>query len=149
MAELNELGCKIYVETTAPLDELLHLLSPALAPEHVSKVAGVRTVHGPQGDLELRKNEEADRSRAGRFPDGFLHFAYALELYFSPLTRHQERIDLTANLLNLLWSKGLPAVAACDYENDLPHGGGYKNHTVPWPATRDVSTESIRIAKQG
>ena len=40
---------------------------------------------------------------------------------------------LVARLLQLLWENGIPAVAAADYEDELPEGGGGKSRAVPWP----------------
>jgi len=42
-------------------------------------------------------------------------------------------------LLTWLWlEQKMPAVAACDYEEQLPFSGGYKSSGLPWPASESV-----------
>lgn len=134
MTDLNDLDCKIYVEAQRTRDELVALLRPVLAGGQISRGPGGTTVQTPYGEVEVRRNEDADPLRAGEFPDGFLYFAYALELY-SPPTRQEDRVAFVTRLVEHLWSQGLPAVAVCDYENELPNGGGFNNPSVPWPVT--------------
>ncbi len=75
----------------------------------------------------IDKNDEADKVRAADFPDGFLYFNYSMELCF-----RGNRVKLTNDILDVLWSNRIPAVATCDYEDELHKGGGYKNSDVPW-----------------
>lgn len=140
MDDGNRLDCKIFVEATQSPDELVALVLPAWSTRDISKGRGAtRLLRSEQGDLEIRKNPEGDPSRASEFPDGFLHFRYALELYLRSTTSHDQRVLMAKALLNLLWSAGLPAVASCDYENELPHGGGFKDPSIPWPGPKHVS----------
>lgn len=39
--------------------------------------------------------------------------------------------ELTATVLKLLWGQGYPAVAACDFEDELPWSGGGKSPVMP------------------
>jgi hypothetical protein len=91
------------------------------------------------GEIDVRLNEESDSRRVVEFPDGFLFFRYALEVYPSPAVAHEERVAFTANMLRALWSSGSAAVAVSDYEPELPHRGGYKSPSVPWPSPRFAS----------
>jgi hypothetical protein len=75
--------------------------------------------------LYIDRNDEHDEARAREFPDGFLYFCYTIEAGPQPLV---------ARLLRLLWDAGIPAVAACDYEDELPEAGGYKSRGIPWPS---------------
>ena len=63
--------------------------------------------------------------RAREWPSGFLYFPYRVE---AGPKRAVER------LLPLLWDRGIPAVASCDYEDELPEKGGYKSRAIPWPS---------------
>jgi hypothetical protein len=131
VADTNHLDCKIYVESDLDQDALAKLLAGSLS----GTVAGTpvsRTVQTPLGDIDIRKNATSDKLRARQFPDGFLAFRYALELYPAPEAPREDRISLVARLLHRLWSQNLPAVAACDYEDQLPHRGGYNDRSVPW-----------------
>src|SRR5689334_19229069 len=116
-----------------PLDELAALIATPLAGS-VGGVPGSGTVRVPQGEIDVRRNRDADSSRASTFPDGFLGFRYTLELYPSPTVDLDGRVATVSKLLNFVWSQGIPAVAACDYEDHLPNGGGYNRRSVPWPA---------------
>ena len=58
------------------------------------------------------------------------------------------RYALVDRLLNRLWSQGLPAVAACDYENELPRAGGYNNRSVPWPSGVDDPNKDLGHAEE-
>jgi hypothetical protein len=142
MVDSNQLRCKISVESELMPDAFATLLAASIG-EGTVHGAVVRTLHTPQAEIEVRKNKEANRLRAGEFPDGFLYFRYALEVYVSATTQHAEQVTLVARLLNRLWSQGLPAVAACDYEKELPRAGGYNNRSIPWPSGEDDSNKDI------
>jgi hypothetical protein len=148
VVDLSELDCKIYVEAEQTPDELATLLAQSL-PEATLIDAVTRIVQTRFGEVEIRRNKEADRIRAQEFPDGFLYFRYALELYPFPTVAHEERVSLAASILKLLWSRGWPAVAACDYEDELPNGGGYHNNSVPWPCRRGDPVEAVPSAGNG
>jgi hypothetical protein len=134
VAGSNELDCTISLETDQAPDQVAALLAAGLTGDGLGALTG-RTVHTKSCEVEVRKNKEASESRAREFPDGFLYFRYSLEVYPLPTARFEDRVALVTSVLRLLWSRGLPAVAACDYEKDLPAGGGYNNPSVPWPSS--------------
>jgi hypothetical protein len=137
MADSADLGCKIFVDTEQTAEELAALLLPVLSGQEVTEGAGVRTIVAPQAEVEIRKNKDFNKERGRVFPDGFLYFAYALEVYPSVGTSRAELVRLTTSILNRLWSQGVPAIAACDYESELPYGGGNDNRSVPWPPEKN------------
>jgi hypothetical protein len=134
VADLNALDCKLYVETSATIEDLSGLVGRALCGS-VETLGRTKTIRTSGGEIEIRANEDRQPARAGDFPDGFLFFRYVFEYYAHADTVRADRIKLIASLLDLLWQHGWPAVAACDYEDDLPHKGGYKDRTLPWPST--------------
>jgi hypothetical protein len=142
VAEPNEFDCKIYVDTEQEPDEVAKLLAESLVGA-VSNDPGTKTVQTRFGEVEIRKNKESDIVRARQFPEGFLYFRFTLELYPSMTTPREDRVSLAGTILKLLWSRGAPAVAACDYEHELPLGGGYNNRSVPWPS-RGTGTREAR-----
>lgn len=85
------------------------------------------------GEVELRCNKDQDAEFARRFPDGFLHFRYVLELYPAKDLNGAAEATYVGELLKLFWSNGFPAVASGDYEDQLPFGGGYRDSSLPWP----------------
>jgi hypothetical protein len=147
MFDSHAIDCKIYVESDLMPDELATLLAASLGAATLDG-AVARTLHTPQAEIEVRKNKEANQHRAGEFPDGFLYFRYALEVYASPTSQHAEQVALVDRLLNQLWSEGLPAVAACDYENELSRAGGYTNRFVPWPSGVDDPNKSLGCGEE-
>lgn len=133
MADGSDLDCRFYIDAGQPLEGVAAFLAGALARPAEGGPAG-KTLRTPWGEIELRRNDEADPIRAADFPDGFLHFRYTAEFYPSSGAASEDRVSLAAKVLSALWGRGLPAVAVCDYEARLPKGGGYKDRTAPWPS---------------
>ena len=129
---LNDLSCKIFLEAGASRADLVELLSEG-AHTRVSLGPASSLITSELGELELRCNDNRDRVAARKYPDGFLHFHHVIEFYPRPTVRHEEEVNYIARVLDGLWSRGLPAVACCDYENKLPHYGGYRDASLPWP----------------
>jgi hypothetical protein len=98
---------------------------------HVNHPAGSRTeledwLEQELGQrLDAERNDDYDAAAAREFPSGFLRFRYRIEV---------DTRDVVERLLPLLWERGYPAVAVCDYEDELPEKGGYKSRAVPWPS---------------
>jgi hypothetical protein len=107
VADDDLIDCDVYAETTRDRDELADWLEREL---------GTR--------FYIDRRDERDPVLAREFPSGFLYFSYVIEAGPQPLV---------ARLLRLLWDAGIPAVAACDYEHELPEAGGYKSRAIPWP----------------
>jgi hypothetical protein len=127
----NELDCKIFAETDRIPDELARLIAQHVAGS-VSGPAFARTVHIPLCDIEVRKNPDANASRTHEAPESFLFFRLALEIYPSAAMGREQRVNLIAGILRFLWSQQIPAVAACDYEAELPGRGGYDHQPPNW-----------------
>jgi hypothetical protein len=131
--QLSELSCKIFFEADPAQADLVELLAQ-VPNSKVSSGPASSIIKSPMGELELRRNDDRDKVSAQHFPDGFLHFQYVLEFYRRPEVKHDEEVGYVARLLDRLWSCGLPAVASCDYEDELPRHGGYKDASLPWPS---------------
>ena len=91
-------------------------------------------VTGGSFALNVDGNDDLDPDRRWLRPDGFLHFALLVEVYFSPSCAIEERAQLVGRVLAHLWEQGVAAVAASDYEDALPHAGGVAEPSLPWPA---------------
>lgn len=88
-----------------------------------------------QNEVEVLPNLDFDSRKRKQFPDGFLHFQQLVEI-FPDESQNQSldnQIQLVSMILNGLWSRRVPAIAACDYEDHLPNNGGYKSTQVPFP----------------
>jgi hypothetical protein len=75
--------------------------------------------------LGLYHSHDRDPIAAREFPSGFLRFRYQIEV--------ADGRDVAPRLLRCLWDNGIPAVASCDFEDEMPENGGYKSRNVPWP----------------
>jgi hypothetical protein len=98
----------------------------------ISLIAHVLTGSSAHCEMEVLKNDEYDSKRSHLFPDGFLYFRYIIDLYM-PDESVKAQAKLVSQLLKYLWDSGFPAVAACAFEAQLPHHGGYKSRRIPWP----------------
>jgi hypothetical protein len=121
MANNENLYCKIYVDANIPRDELIRIVARLLG-----GTIDRTTVSTSYSELDIMKNEDFDETLRKTFPDGFLHFRYYVDIESLPGQQRAAQIALVANLLEHLWSLGFQAVAACDYEEQLPRRGGYK-----------------------
>ena len=131
MAANEKLDCTIYVDTEMSIGDLAKLLADFQGGDW-SGLTLSKTVKVPGCEIEVRKNPDNDPNGRADFPDGFLFFPYVLEFYPDPGIGREDNVSRVGKILSLLWSKGWPALAACDYEDELPCGGGYKNRSVPW-----------------
>jgi hypothetical protein len=129
----NELGCKIFLEAGVARPGLIDLLAEG-ANTQVSSGPTSFLIRNEIGELELRRNDDRDEASAREYPDGFLHFRSVIEFYPRPTERREDEVNYIASLLDRLWSSGLPAVASCNYEDALPHRGGYRDPSLPWPS---------------
>ncbi len=86
----------------------------------------------PAFEIEVVRNSDADPAQTA-FPDGFLRFPYKVEVEFTESNVQLARGVLAA-LLEYAWNRGWAAVAACDFEEELPRAGGYKCADLPWPS---------------
>jgi hypothetical protein len=125
--DLSNLDCKLFVD--GPFDE------PELIDTLVLAVRGEALDDGVRGsgvELIVSANDDADVERRKELPRGFLHFGFIAEVYFAPSVQHGERVTTVTGVLTTLWDSGYAAVAACDYEDELPKSAGVDG-TAPWP----------------
>lgn len=113
LINMNQLYCKIFVQGASSRDALLDIL--------VTSVAGERRRTGLTTSLmeiDIRKNDDHDAERA-RASD-FLHFQFFLDVEPIPGVVRERYIREVSVLLKSLWAKGILAVAACPFEDELP-----------------------------
>jgi hypothetical protein len=136
--ETNELDCTIYADQS--VGELAsHLEKMMLGSCSISWGPGSATCLNASGEIEIRRNSDSNPARASDFPDGFLFFRARLEFYFFPTISLNNRKDLVGKILEALWAEKIPAVAASDYEDELPAGGGNKSPVVPWATGKKLT----------
>jgi hypothetical protein len=54
----------------------------------------------------------------------FVRWPVQIEFEAEPFTPGERVVELVSRVLKALWESGRPAVAACDFEDELPWGGG-------------------------
>jgi hypothetical protein len=123
--EQAELYCRIYVDGDVRVEELSHLLADTLA----GSVEGDEIAVG-QTLLEAHASEGYDPDRRHEPLSGFLYFPYCVDLTALAGQDRVTHISITRRALEVLWARGLTAVASCDYEQALPNEG-YNSRYAP------------------
>jgi hypothetical protein len=125
--DLSELDCKIFVDGVPNTTELIKWIAEA--------VDGSTTDDGaraPRLEMIAADNDGADPRAKLERKRGFLFFDHFVEIYFAPSVGLDRRVTEVSKVLEHLWGLGRPAVAACDYEDQLPRRAGTAD-TAPWP----------------
>lgn len=76
--------------------------------------------------IGIKKNDDFNESLRFEKQDGFLYSRYYIEIEPIGDIKQEQYILSVSMLLENLWALGYEAVAACDFENELPRKGGYR-----------------------
>ncbi|HEY7341698.1 MAG TPA: hypothetical protein VH591_12505 [Ktedonobacterales bacterium] len=74
--------------------------------------------------IDIRRNDEFDAIRRNE-PDGFLYYRNYLDVDAVPGQQRVAEVALVSQILERLWARGYAAVAACNFEDKLPHRGSF------------------------
>ncbi|MFD8009099.1 hypothetical protein [Streptomyces sp. NPDC058955] len=135
--------CQVYVDAADP-GTLVDRLRPALGIEAVAP-ASPDLVFGPLL-VTGAHNDHATGARA--HPDDFLEWSVVLECDAVPGAAPAETVDAVSALLRCLWDRGYAAVAACDFEDELPLAGGVARHPRPARPSRGSGTLAGRALRR-
>jgi hypothetical protein len=125
--DFMDFDCTIFVDGASSKAELFGWLAEAIVGQ-----ASERRVVAPGVGILARHNDE-DNVRDKSDPhDGFLFFSHIVEVHFDSSITRDRRVREVSKMLEYLWSHNVPAVAACDYEDELPRAGGMGTSFV-WP----------------
>jgi hypothetical protein len=119
MLDRQDLYCKIFVNGAPTSDNLLRLVARALG-----GTIEYHTVIATGAEIYVAHNDDDDALRA-REPDGFVFYPHYLDVTAVPGQTPSAQITLVATLLEAFWAAKLDAVAACEFEEELPRRGGY------------------------
>jgi len=120
----------VYVDSDGDCDNLAAALAEAL----LGTLPRPQVVSLPETQLYVARNDDFDPVDRAEFPGGFKFFRCVIEVTSGEApTSLDAQVQAVSALLEYCWAKGMPAVAACEYEDRLPHGGGYNSSAVPWP----------------
>ena len=121
----------LYIETNLNVADVIVFLNSIIKD---SRINGIYTLSTKYYDFEVMLNKEYNIYLNKKFPDGFLYFKHIIECY--PNVGEfddKEYISFVNKVLKDLWNKDVPAIVACDFEEDLINNGGYKSLEVPFP----------------
>lgn len=111
------LYCKLFIDYEGERSSVENLIASALD----GQIHGFGEITTQTLDVSVRKNDDHNPVLKTNPTDGSLFYRYYLEIEpcddgVSPTTYIRD----IGNLLCGLWSQGVGAVAACDFENELP-----------------------------
>ena len=112
----EDLYCKVYVDSSGESGDLLAFIA-----EVVKGNISLRTVANDLFEVAVFRNEDYEKDKATDV-GGFVFFPYYLEIEPIHETNisSEEYKSLIGHLLEALWEAGADAVAACDFEDELP-----------------------------
>ncbi len=113
------LYCKIFVEAECGAAQLAVFLSQMI---HGS--IEMRTVSSSLLEMDVVANDGLDEAKRAEGADGFLCYPYYLDVEPATGTPREVYVQSVGSLLERLWNSGFKAVAACEFESELPKMGG-------------------------
>jgi len=117
---MNEhLFCKIFIESPLTQKDLIHVISNIVN----GTIELGHYITSDQMEIDVLENDEYDEVLLKDSNQGFLYYRYYLEIEPTNNVAEYNYIQNISNLLENLWNQGNKAVAACDFENELPRLG--------------------------
>ncbi|AFY73896.1 hypothetical protein Syn7502_01862 [Synechococcus sp. PCC 7502] len=117
----EELYCKIYIDCDLTKDQLILILADLLKGS-----IDLWSIETSNFIIDVMKNKDFDHLKRHDSLDGFLYYSYYLDIEPIESVASVLYKDSIGKLLETVWLKGYLAVAACDFEEELPRKGGYK-----------------------
>ncbi len=119
-------NCEIYFNSDRSLVDLISELNNILLGELEDDCIAVS-----KGNLYFDENSDYDGDKLFKYPDGFLYFKFILSVELA-----KKEVLMINEILNWFWVNNIPAIASCDYENELLKKGGYRDKTIPFPVLK-------------
>lgn len=116
MNESVDLYCKIFAKNMDKFSA-----KEAMASEFQDSFEG-NSMYLDRLIIDVHSNPDA--TEVGSRGDDFLFWPVIIELDGEGQADEREVIAEASRILESLWRSGRPAVAACDFEDQLPWGGG-------------------------
>lgn len=120
MSSYENLYCKLFIDTDLSENSILVLVASILSGS-INRWSVVTEL----SEIYVNKNDYFDMERRSEKQEGFLYSRYYLDIEPKENADEDNYINSISNLLQGLWTSGLKAVAACDFEEELPKKGGY------------------------
>lgn len=120
MFEDENLYCKIFIDFSGELSEADQLIAKLTNGSIQFKWGLIETAFA---ELDVRRNDDfkTPKELKSKDPrDGFLFWKYYIDIEPTEGTARTTYISMVGRLLLDLWAKGINAVAACSFEDELP-----------------------------
>lgn len=101
--------CKIYIHSESK-DRVVRYLEAKFG----SYIIKLNDYSFAKFEVHFSKNNDANTDWIHIYPDGFLYYELIADIEIG-----EDYIEITDQILRLLWKNNIPSVAACDYEKDL------------------------------
>ncbi|KII00505.1 hypothetical protein LP52_01415 [Streptomonospora alba] len=106
--------CKIFVKN-ASFDELQSLMVDAFGGDF-----NIRTMQFDGYSIDIEKNTTVTEEGS----EDFVQWPVFIEFFGEDDRPEGVAVEVVTRILNSLWGNGVRAVAACDFEDELPWSGG-------------------------
>ena len=122
----KNLYCKIFIDTDKDKDKdsVMDFIMFILSGEKQR-----RLIISENMEVYIDDNDDFSKIKRNEDPDGFLFSRYYLDIKPNMNVKQDVYIACIAMLLERLWSNEYKAIAACDFEEELPRKGGYNYNT--------------------
>lgn len=110
-----ELFCRVNVQAEVPHDEFVSFIARS-----VGGVSRSNSVRSNKLDISVDDNDVFDAEKARIGEDCWLYFRYTLEIDPIRGVSPRDYVAAIGTLLKSLWLSSMDAVAACDFEEQLP-----------------------------
>ena len=119
MTSEENLYCKIFVDSNMNEIDQIKMIASITAGE-ISKW----TVVTDGCEIDVIKNDDYNKLKSKDASDGFLYYRYYLDIEPFESVEKEKYIFEIGLLIQGLWNNKCKAVAACDFEDQLPMKGG-------------------------
>jgi hypothetical protein len=114
MDATENLYCKIFVDGDMPRHDLVALIAKCLS----GSIRG-RTIVASAMEVDINDNDDFVPRWSRKPPDDFVYFRYFLDIEPGQSALRNRYVAQVGALLECLRDRGLKAVAACDFEQEL------------------------------
>jgi hypothetical protein len=115
MDATENLYCKVFVDGDMPRHDLVALVAECLS----GSIQG-RTVVASAMEVDINDNDDFVPRWRRTPPDDFVYFRFFLDVEPGQSALRAPYVAQVGTLLKCLRGRGLKAVAACDFEQELP-----------------------------
>ena len=135
----RDLFCRINVQAESRFQDIVALIARCAGGSSHENAVRSQTL-----DISVFENDDYDNEMAHVGEDRWLYFRYRLDIDPIEGVSAKDYVAAIGSLLTALWSAGLDAVAASDFEDHLPRNVRRLNWAkIPRPGSAGVGTSEI------